>query len=89
MADQPGPASAVVADGILVASTIRVVALRPDDILVVTYPERLSEAAGAMVRRRIRERTSHERILILDSGADVAVVRPDALSADELAKAAD
>jgi hypothetical protein len=81
MADQPSPDDVTAAE-LLGAATVRVLALRPDDVLVLLYPERLSQAAVDRIRGVIRGKLGleHQRVLVLDSGADPMVIRPEDLA---------
>jgi hypothetical protein len=83
MADQPSPDDVTAAERILGAATIRMMELRPDDVLVILYPDKLSAAAAAAVKQVIREGLEHQRVLILDSGADLAVLRPEDMAKAE------
>lgn len=56
----------------------RVLPLRPSDVLVFRANALLSIEDKAHLLVAVEEATGHQRILILDGGADLAVVRPEA-----------
>lgn len=51
--------------------------LRPEDFLVVKANCKLSLEERAELHARFEQMTGHARILILDAGADIAVLRPE------------
>jgi hypothetical protein len=57
---------------------VRAMTLRPSDVLVFRTNVRLTQAREKSIREHLQEVTDHGRILILDSAADVAVLRPEA-----------
>lgn len=50
----------------------------PDDVLVVRYEQRLTQDTAHMIARSIRNALGHSKVLILDGGADLAVIKKDA-----------
>lgn len=66
---------------------VRVMPLRPGDFLVFRASERLGAEQMAHVYACLEQQTGHGRILILDGGADLAVLRVEGEPAEEPAKA--
>lgn len=56
---------------------VRVMPLRPGDFLVFRANEHLTPDQMAMVYAYLERQTGHSRILILDGGADLAILRPE------------
>lgn len=57
---------------------VKVLPLRPTDVLVLRTPRTISQAQEQMVREAVQELTGHANVLVLDGGADVDVIRPTA-----------
>lgn len=55
----------------------KVLPLRPTDLLVFRANDRLPLEEKALLHTAIEAATGHVRILILDGGADLAVIRPE------------
>lgn len=55
----------------------RVVPLRETDLLVFRANEKLSLEEHAIAHAALEQATGHSRILILDVGAELAVLRPE------------
>jgi hypothetical protein len=56
---------------------VKRLALTHGDVLVITCPGRLSIMQAGMVKAYVRQQTGWPRVLILDSGMDVAALTPD------------
>jgi hypothetical protein len=61
---------------VVMGAEVRKLELRPEDTLVVTVSRKLTMAIGALIRDAVREQTGHQRVLVLDEGMDVTMVRP-------------
>jgi len=57
---------------------VKVVPLRESDLLVFRANEVLDEDMAERLRWALREATGHEKILIVDHGADLYVIREEA-----------
>jgi hypothetical protein len=60
-----------------VFEAVRVMPLRPSDVLVFRSNVRLNAAQESTIRAHLEEKTGHARIVILDSAADLGVLRPE------------
>lgn len=56
---------------------VRVMPLRPTDFLVFRANQKLNVEQMALVHTYLEQETGHQRILMLDGGADLAVLRPE------------
>lgn len=57
--------------------TAVVLRVRPDDTIVVSFPDRLSENQFQRASEDLKATFPDNRILILEGGADITVIRPD------------
>lgn len=57
---------------------VKVIPLRESDLLVFRANDVLDAGAADGVRELLREATGHDKILILDHGTDIYVVRAEA-----------
>lgn len=60
-----------------VLEAVKVVALRPSDILVLRCSKAISKAQEVSIKEYLEEETGHTRIIILDTTADLGVLRPE------------
>ena len=60
-----------------VLEAVQVIALRQSDLLVFRTARRVSPAQEKEIVAYLKEKTDHERILVLDGGDDLALVRPE------------
>jgi hypothetical protein len=60
------------------------VALEPGDILLIRSPKRLTLQSVDSLKKAIREGLPGHRVLVLEEGLDLAVIRPVGPAADDL-----
>jgi len=61
---------------------VRVLRVQPNDVLVVRLAKRISEQGQANIRQLVEEQFPGHRCLVLDSGMELSVARPE-LAAEE------
>ena len=69
-----------------VPSRMEVVSIQPGDIVVIQYPERLSKQASINIHHgvsRALDLPPECKIIVLDAGMSLEVVRPEAPTTDE------
>lgn len=65
------------ASDLLDVATVERLALKPGDILVFKYPNRLTAAEFEYVSARFKELLPDTKVLVFEDGADVAVLRAE------------
>lgn len=56
---------------------VKVMPIRPTDVIVVRCAARISADTAARVKEAVVEATGHRNVLVLDSAADVEVLRKE------------
>lgn len=60
-----------------VFETVKVLPLRPTDVIVFRASRAISQAQEVMLKEAIREATGHQNILVLSTTGDIEVMRPE------------
>ena len=60
-----------------VFEAVRVMSLRPSDVLVFKTSRPVSANNAEVIKHLIAEQTGHDNVLVLDSTSDLAVLRPE------------
>lgn len=56
---------------------VKILPLRPTDVVVFRSPEFLPDNAKAWIRATLTEAMPGRKILVVDGGADIDIIRPE------------
>jgi hypothetical protein len=63
-----------------------VTSLQADDVVVIRFPERITATQAAEIRARLQTSLGAQPILVIDSSAELSIIRRDGLKTVDLAR---